>query len=604
LPMDDLVEQNTSGEKGQDAGTYHVIAGAPWPKDPSRNREHDRENTRLKLLLGQIIYIFSKRKERNIRMLMKFLLILIAMVTVYSILFHFLMILEDQRFSWITGFYWALTVMSTLGFGDITFTSDLGKLFSVVVLLSGLVFLLIMLPFTFIQFFYAPWLEAQTKARAPRELPEDTHGHVILTRTDPITMNLIQRLKQYQYQYVILTEDIQEALELFDEDYKVVVGELSDPETYRRLRVSRAALVVANIDDMINTNIAFTVREISKEVPIAANADSDDSVDILQLAGSTYVLQFMKLLGQSLSRRVLRTSTRSNVIGNIDALLIAEAPAMGTPLVGMTLQQSRLRETTGITVVGVWERGKFEIPTAATRINSTTVLLLAGSTEQLKNYDEHIGGYQKFRAPVLILGGGRVGRAAAEALEQAGIDYRIIEKNKKLVANPKYVYGSAADINTLTRAGIDEAPSIIITTHDDPTNIYLTIYCRRLRPDIQIICRANLDRNISKLHTAGADLVMSYASLAANTILNLLKPDDVLMLAEGLNVFRAGMHASLLGKSLIESQIRMQTGCSVIAINHGGEMISNPDPSFRFSEEDELIMIGTDDAEKRFLKMY
>ena len=558
----------------------------------------------MKLLMGQLIYIFSKRKDRNVRMLIKFMLILITMITIYSILFHFLMILEDQRFSWITGFYWALTVMSTLGFGDITFTSDLGKLFSLIVLLSGLIFLLIMLPFTFIQFFYAPWLEAQTKARAPRELPEDTHGHVILTRTDPITMNLIQRLKQYQYKYVILTEDIHHALELFDQDYKVVVGELSDPETYRRLRVGRAALVVANIDDMMNTNIAFTVREISKEVPIAANADSDDSVDILQLAGSTYVLQFMKLLGQSLSRRVLRTSTRSNVIGNIDTLLIAEAPAMRTPLVGMTLQQSRLRETTGITVVGVWERGQFEIPRAATHINSTTVLLLAGSAEQLKNYDEHIGGYQKFRAAVLILGGGRVGRAAAEALEQAGIDYRIIEKNKRLVANPKYVHGSAADINTLTRAGIEEAPSVIITTHDDPTNIYLTIYCRRLRPDIQIICRANLDRNISKLHTAGADLVMSYASLAANTILNLLKPDDVLMLAEGLNVFRAGMHASLVGKSLIDSQIRIQTGCSVIAISHDGEMISNPDPSVLLSEKDELIMIGTDDAEKEFLKRY
>ncbi len=558
----------------------------------------------MKLLVGQLIYIFSKRKDRNVRMLIKFMLILITMITIYSILFHFLMILEDQQFSWITGFYWALTVMSTLGFGDITFTSDLGKLFSVIVLLSGLIFLLIMLPFTFIQFFYAPWLEAQTKARAPRELPEDTHGHVILTRTDPITMNLIQRLKQYQYKYVILTEDIQHALELFDEDYKVVVGDLSDPETYRRLRVDRAALVVANIDDMMNTNIAFTVREISEEVPIAANADSDDSVDILQLAGSTYVLQFMKLLGQSLSRRVLRTSTRSNVIGNIDALLIAEAPAMRTPLVGMTLQQSRLRETTGITVVGVWERGKFEIPTAATHINSTTVLLLAGSAEQLKNYDEHIGGYQKLRAPVLILGGGRVGRAAAVALEQVGIDYRVIEKNKRLAANPKYIHGSAADINILTRAGIEEAPSVIITTHDDPTNIYLTIYCRRLRPDIQIICRANLDSNISKLHTAGADLVMSYASLAATTILNLLKPDDVLMLAEGLNVFRAGMHASLVGKSLIDSQIRIQTGCSVIAINHDGEMISNPDPSVRLSEKDELIMIGTDDAENQFLKRY
>jgi K+/H+ antiporter YhaU regulatory subunit KhtT len=63
---------------------------------------------------------------------------------------------------------------------------------------------------------------------------------------------------------------------------------------------------------------------------------------------------------------------------------------------------------------------------------------------------------------------------------------------------------------------------------------------------------------------------MSSASLAANTILNLLKPDDVLMLAEGLNVFRAGMHSSLVGKLLVESQIRMKTGCSVIAINHDG----------------------------------
>jgi len=145
---------------------------------------------------------------------------------------------------------------------------------------------------------------------------------------------------------------------------------------------------------------------------------------------------------------------------------------------------------------------------------------------------------------------------------------------------------------------------VIITTHDDPTNIYLTIYCRRLRPDIQIISRATLDRSISKLHTAGADLVMSYASLAANTILNLLKPDEVLMLAEGLNVFRVGVHDSLRGKSLAESRIRLQTGCSVIATSQDGKMIINPDPSVCLLENNELIIIGTDEAEKRFFKMY
>ena len=558
----------------------------------------------MKFLLGQFIHILTKRRERNVRMLMKFLLILTSMVTVYSILFHFLMILEDKQYSWITGFYWALTVMSTLGFGDITFHTDLGKLFSLIVLLSGVIFMLIMLPFTFIQFFYAPWLEAQTKARVPRELPEETRGHVILTRYNAITMTLIQKLQQYNYPYAIIMEDIQQALELVDQGYTVVVGDISDPETYRRLRVAKAALVLANMNDMVNTNIAFTVREISDSVPIITNADLNDSVDILHLAGSTHVLQFMKLLGQSLARRVIRTSARSNVIGKIDALFIAEAAAMRTPLVGKTLQQGRLREITGITVVGVWERGRFEIPTAETAIHSTTVLLLAGSADQLNSYDEHIGGHEKLEAPVLILGGGRVGLAAADSLQQAGIHYRIIEKRQKLVVNSNYIHGSAADIHTLKRAGIELAPSIIITTHDDPTNIYLTIYCRRLRPDVQIICRANLDGNIAKLHKAGADLVMSPASLAANTILNLLKPDDVLMLAEGLNVFRANVHTTLAGKTLADSRIRPQTGCSVIAINHDGQMISNPDPQVRLGDGDELIMIGTDDAEKRFLMEY
>ncbi len=558
----------------------------------------------MKFLFGQFVYMLTGTSERNIKMLLKFLLLLITMITVYSVLFHFLMELENKEFSWITGFYWTLTVMSTLGFGDITFHSDLGKLFSMVVLLSGIILLLIMLPFTFIQFFYAPWLEAQSKAGAPRKVSEEMKDHVILTHYDPITMNLVDRLRHYEHEYVIVMEDVKKALELIDLDYKVVVGELGDPETYRRLKVEKATLVVANLNDMMNTNIAFTVREVSKEVPIVANADLDDSVDILQLAGSTHVFQFMTLLGRSLSRRVLKTSARANVIGSIDSLLLAEAPAMRTTLVGKTVQQSGLRETTGLTIVGVWERGAFLNPTAETPINATTVLLMAGTAEQLQNYDKHFGDYQKSPAPVLILGGGRVGRAAAEALEEGGADYRIIEKNKRRVEDDRYIHGSAADINTLNRAGIKEAPSVIITTHDDPTNIYLTIYCRRLRPDIQIISRATLDRSISKLHTAGADLVMSYASLAANTILNLLKPDKVLMLAEGLNVFRVGVNASLLGKSLAESRIRLQTGCNVIATSQDGKMVINPDPSVCLSENNELIIIGTDEAEKRFFKMY
>ena len=95
---------------------------------------------------------------------------------------------EHERHSWVTGFYWTLVVMSTLGFGDITFTSDTGRIFSIVVLLSGVVFLLVMLPFLFIRLFYAPWLEARVRLRAPREVPAAVEQHVIIAELDPIAL--------------------------------------------------------------------------------------------------------------------------------------------------------------------------------------------------------------------------------------------------------------------------------------------------------------------------------------------------------------------------------------------------------------------------------
>jgi voltage-gated potassium channel len=111
-----------------------------------------------------------------------------------------------------------------------------------------------------------------------------------------------------------------------------------------------------------------------------------------------------------------------------------------------------------------------------------------------------------------------------------------------------------------------ETPSVIVTTHDDDTNIYLTIYCRRLRPDIQIISRATRERNIATLQRAGADFVMSYASMGSNAIMNLLDKSSVLMVAEGLDVFRVKIPDELVGRTLAEARVREETDCTVVAL--------------------------------------
>jgi uncharacterized membrane protein len=108
----------------------------------------------MKIFTSQISYFLSNRNTKvNIKRLVRFLIGLFALIAFYSIIFHYIMMYEGQQHSWVTGFYWTLTVMSTLGFGDITFTSDLGRAFSVLVLMSGMLSLLVLLPFTFIEFF-------------------------------------------------------------------------------------------------------------------------------------------------------------------------------------------------------------------------------------------------------------------------------------------------------------------------------------------------------------------------------------------------------------------------------------------------------------------
>lgn len=547
----------------------------------------------------------NRSSRRNLGFLIRFVILLLILIGVYSYLFHVFMAMEGREFSWITGLYWTLTVMSTLGFGDITFHTDAGLIFSLVVLLSGTTFMLALFPFLFIQFFYTPWLAAQQAAKSPRQLPRSVANHVILTHYDDVTMELIERLDRYHYPYALLAPTAEETLRLRDLGVNAIHGELDDEQTFHRIHARRAAMVVATGKDEANVQAAFTVREYAADIQVAATANDEASVDILQLASCSQVFQLPNLMGEALARRTLAGDAMTHIVGRFDDVLIAEATTHNTPLIGKTLRQSGLRDLVSVSVVGLWERGVFRQPHPDAVITGQTVLVLAGSRDQLRTYDDLFCIYNTASKPVIVIGGGRVGRATARALAKRNIPYRIVESDAARIRDSEtYVQGSAADLAVLERAGIREAAAVILTTHEDDTNVYLTIYCRRLRPDIQIISRATLQRNVKTLHRAGADIVMSYAAMGANTIFNLLKRSDVVLLAEGLDFFRTPVPASLAGKTLRESDLRNRTGCTVIGIREGGATRITPGPEERLPEGGELILVGDEQSEESFLRAY
>lgn len=556
----------------------------------------------MKFVISQMMATLRQpQMRRDVRALLRYVGMIAAVVAVYSVLFHLIMAYEGQQHSWLTGVYWTLTVMSTLGFGDITFHSDLGRAFSIMVLLSGIILLLIVLPFAFIRHFYAPWLEAKIRTTAPREAPESLRGHVIFSGYNELARAVVERLRIQHVPYLVIEPDPARAAALHAEGVRVISGERDSAETYTRARVGSARLLVANVGDANNTNITLTVRELAPHVPIAAIADDKDAIDILEASGASQVLPLKHRLGEQLVARIHAGRSGGHIIGQFKGLGIAELPARDAGLVGKTIRDTRLRERTGVSIVAYWERGRMMPARPLAKLSEHSVLVVVGTTERLDALAQSLPDAEREEArPVLVLGGGRVGRAALRALRRRGLRSVVIDSDPALAPRlaplaDRVVIGDAANLGVMREAGIDRVGSVVISTHDDAMNIYLTIYCRKLNPGSRIVTRVVSERNLASIHRAGADFALSEVALGVRALLAVLYERGLVVIGEQVDVFTVPVPEWLAGRTLAESGIGAATGLTVIGIESGDEVVELPTAQTRLEANTTLLLLGTTD---------
>lgn len=582
------------------------------------------------------IFLAQEKNRRNLFSLLRFCLLSLGLALTYALIFQGLMFLEGREYSFASGLYWTLTAMSTVGFGDIVFHSEAGRVFTLLVIFSGILLFMLIMPFIFIRFIYQPWLEASRQSEVPRALPEGLAGHALILGTDDIALHTAELLRQRHIPCFLITERQQEAALLAEQGFAVMLGEVDMEATYVRARAGKAVLVAALLDNLKNTGIAATARGVAPAALLAACATNEHAEDILRLAGCGQVFNFTNMLGRAMGRRVFANGRDINIIASFEDLRIAEARAAGGPLEGKSLRRLDLRAGLGLNVLGIWRGSEFMPAHPDTLIERGMTLLLAGTLDSLNKFRaragaagpglpggtggpsgspgglpggsgaERPGGAEGAECPVLVLGGGRVGRAVVEELESRHIPFTLLDKDAGVLraGDARFIHGNAEDGRCLRGAGMEQARSVIITASNDDLNIYLTLFCRKLRPEIQIVARCNLARNRRALYQAGASLVMAISSLAANSILNILLPGASFLLTEGLNILRLDLPPGLAGKTLRNSGIRQATGCNVAGLRRGGVMLVNLDPDLPLEREDELIIICSPEAEEAFMRKF
>ncbi|MGQ4557051.1 NAD-binding protein [Halobellus sp. GM3] len=185
-------------------------------------------------------------------------------------------------------FYFSLVTGSTVGYGDITPISAVGKLFALSVLLVTVSSFAVVLGVVF-----TPLIEARlSKALGymTEEQLEILENHVLVLGFGDLTEPILEELTD-KADVLVVVPDEERARRLSERGYTVLTDDPSDEEAQYRGKVEVAqAVVAATNNDAEDALTILTARQLNPGVTIVAAATQRENVNKLKRAGADTVI--------------------------------------------------------------------------------------------------------------------------------------------------------------------------------------------------------------------------------------------------------------------------------------------------------------------------
>lgn len=529
------------------------------------------------------------------------ILIVIGIILFYGLIYQWGMArFEGFEKSYIHSLQVVIESITTAGYGgDAPWTSDFMNIFVIWMNLTGVILVFLAFPL-----FVFPMIREAIRPRPPESV--ELEDHVIICSISKKASILQKELQSKSIPYVIVDQDEEAVLNLHEEGIPVLHGNPSDEDVLNAANIKKARALVADMDDENNALICLAARSLHKDLKILSVATEENMIPYHRYAGASDVVLPRRILGKSLAERVIVSITEDlqGVTQLSDKLELTEILIEPkSDIVGKTIEKSKIRERFGVNIIGAWFSGNFvSNPKPDQVINEHTILLLAGSHDKLAEFrSKTVSRIHDAKGPVIIAGLGVVGRTILELFMKKDIEYIVVDKMEKEGVD---IVGDITEEAILRKAGIEDASTIILAVNDDRTAIFTTLVLRQLNPEIEIIARVNDVENTGKVYRAGADYVLSLPTVTGRILFSILMEDDEVLSTDTMyEVVRTGA-PKLDGSTLREANIRAETGCTVVAVERNGGLISELQPDFKFRKEDQLIVVGSDQTVNEFRKKY
>jgi len=521
-----------------------------------------------------------------LRRVLKTVVGVVAFVGVLTVTYHTVMIrFEGASPTLAHSLQVVVETVTGTGYGsDSPWTTPVANGLVVLMDLSTFLILFIVFPYVF-----QPVLETALSPSLPTKT--DAKNHVVVCGSPRLTDRLIDDLAERDIDLVVVTDSESDAIDLQDEGTIALHGAPTNADTLRRARVDRARAVVVDTGDERAASVVLAAREVDPDVRTVAVVDHLDHEAQLAHAGANSVLTPRHLLGRRIAERVSRqlNPARSDSIDLGDDFALLEVTA--TPdshLAGRTVADI---ETDQLSVVGYWVDGEFVgAPAGGTVVDPETVLLLAGPKEPLAELEADSCRLDP-DPTVLLAGYGIVGSTVSDELTAAGIECRVIDM---VDGSDIDIVGDATTPETLQRAGLDDTAAFVVALDDDDATVLSILAADESSVSADVIARMNDSANETNIRRAGADYVLGVPTISGRLLVSEVLQEPVVGVDRQIRTVR--IDGSRFAGQRIEETALPAADCVIVAVERDGAFLTDLTGVFEIHGDDQLIVVGSDDA--------